>query len=605
MRTVKVSMLLLLITMNIIAIIYDANEDQSLSIPKRNIKAILPQDIIFEYNSTYQKVTYTFELDLDLGEFNSLSIFFVTSGDRSLTNKLKVTIQINNTEVDFTIPTFYQDQNEHNLTKGFFYPELFAGLTNVTIFIEGQASLGQSGSLTLFNNLSIEKLEIPTIGNNTRYLPVAPSSLEFRGSAFYTKRETIQSAFKNNLTAYKLNISLVFTANNFESYSQHVELVLNETVLALEEFKPGKRNNISFLIDPIQGLSNLTFNFVIDNSIDVIKLTDIAITGHAIAIEDIIPDGIFDYCMYTTGVDYKFDLTAMKPAIDNNKQILKIKLECSIIGPKFSPALYLSIISGTTEIYEGEISDLEQSEEMVEVNVFTYTYSYKQSLYFRIHGVTNEEGQGFFLIYNTSTIETEPIPELKEDEILERELDSEEVIETPRFGMKALTYRDVFFIDYSFVIDYDFNLSFDLLTQYDVPIDKIVINLEIGLNATVDTIIYKRGHIEINERLKLYQGYNEVKLVFAIYGEGAIVTLRNIKYQLQALSSNNTTNSNEEQNEQVNIPIIKPPVTIVLGVSSILGQWMFLGLFIRIYSSKKKKDKITEYRNEDFKLEVV
>ena len=117
----------------------------------REMSSSLNQEIEYDYNYTSGNKEFAISWsNLELDHFNSITLFFIVTGDKTDGSGLKVTFVINGTTTEFLITGVHQDQSEHAITRAFVYTQSFFGTTNITIACEGKTHLSMfSGTLTI------------------------------------------------------------------------------------------------------------------------------------------------------------------------------------------------------------------------------------------------------------------------------------------------------------------------------------------------------------------------------------------------------------------------------------------------------------------------
>ena len=112
--------LILFIIINLGGVSFACDNLEISSLSLLETESSIGQDIIFEYNYTFSRGIFEIELQtLELGVFNTLTLCFSTSGDKSTTDGLNVTFIINKTKVEYIVTRLFQDQLNHNLIQAF------------------------------------------------------------------------------------------------------------------------------------------------------------------------------------------------------------------------------------------------------------------------------------------------------------------------------------------------------------------------------------------------------------------------------------------------------------------------------------------------------
>jgi len=562
---------------------------------------LIPHNIVFNFTDKLSKYTYSFVQDLTLNGLYGLEILFKTGGSLALSDTLKVKIVIDDKiDVSFTIDKLFQDSNIQSLTKSL-YCENIGEETKITIYFEGQCFIGKEGNLTLFNTINLYSYDIPSLETEKTISPdIIPNSISFSGNSFSKKTFSAKSFFnvKNaNITKIKLNFT--FNANDFVSLERKITFQIGSN-LTEKDFSSGI-NTISFSLDCGSDLNILNISFTVGYCSDTILLENFSLSIQVEKEEETSREREILVSQEWEGdkIDLTFDISILKKEQNAKELIINLNLSCGFEGTTVTPYIEFKIISGIYTIYTGKVMSYEQGEkELIKINIYTYTYN--KPLLVNFYSKLENSGKGKIIIYNSSNLTVSKIPRMSSKGLF-REVESVKSVYTPQLGAVILNYYDVFFNDYSLVINYVFNLSFTLLTDYDEVFDRINVGITIGINSSINKIFNEPGSISVSKNIKIYQGYNEVKITLTIYGSGTYVSLKNITYRLSPIEDFSFQNENQT-NSSVNIPLIKPPYTISLGISSILGQWVIGGIFAKVFNNKKKKNK--NPKDAKYKLEL-
>ncbi|MHA1203811.1 MAG: hypothetical protein ACTSRR_03225 [Candidatus Heimdallarchaeaceae archaeon] len=562
---------------------------------------LIPHDIVFNLTDKLSKYTYSFVQNLTLNGLYGLEILFKTGGSLALSDTLKVKIVMEDRiNISFTIDKLFQDSNIHSLTKSL-YCENIGEETKITIYFEGQCFIGKEGNLTLFNTINLYSYDIPSLKTEETISPdVIPNSISFSGNSFSKKTFSVESFFNvENANITKVKLNFTFNTNDFVSLERKIAFQIGSNLIE-KDFSSGL-NTILLSLDCGSDLNILNISFTVGYSSDIIHLEDFSLSIEVEKEEETSKEReILEFKEWEGDkIDLTFDISILKSEQSSKELIINLNLSCGFEGATVTPYIEFRIISGIYTIYTGKVMSYEQSEEEL-IKINTYTYTYNKPLLVNFYAKLENSGKGQIFIYNSSNLTASKIPQMSSKGLF-REVESEKNVYTPQLGAVILNYYDVFFNDYSLTIDYVFNLTFTLLTDYDEVFDRINVGITIGVNTSINKIFSKPGKISITEDVKIYQGYNEVKIKLTIYGSGTYVSLRNITYRLNPIEDFSFQDENQTISS-VNIPLIKPPYTISLGISSILGQWVIGGVFARVFNSSKKKNKSP--KDTKYKLEL-
>jgi hypothetical protein len=496
--------------------------------------------IVFNYNSTYTKQIFTVELQLELDSFNILTLFFLTSGYKTNGEGIKVTFIIEQTEIIFTIEKLFQDNLNHNLTQLFSFPEAFAGKKNITVICEAQTSyFYQSGALQITSQTTIEKILPQILTETPSSLPIFPDWIRFRGSTVSTIRKGVTTIFNNSHDFDKLNFSLSFLANDFSAYKQYFEIEINNLIVNTKNFEENLQISESFLSDINSGLNLINFYFSVEMCIDEIQLSRIHLTINGINSQDILPDNVFDWYEWENNeFEHSFDLFALKPQVSYQEQIVEIQINYGCIGSLILPAIQYDIDVGTRTVDSGEI---EENQQINCPQTITTKFSFSDTnepFIFRIQG--SAVGLGYFYILNTSFIIIEALPELQEQDILERRVSETVNHATPPSNPLVLSFID-FFKSTPNYHHFNISLSFSLTNEFESAIRQIHVLMKFDFRIIFDKQISFEKLIELQEQQALYSQVYKVTIILTLYGDGNKITLINLKYSLFS-SSNSSDN---------------------------------------------------------------
>ncbi|MCE7749437.1 MAG: hypothetical protein GPJ51_13685 [Candidatus Heimdallarchaeota archaeon] len=546
------------------------------SIPSESFTSSnLPQDISFDFNSSYNEEVYTLHLlDLELGSLNKIMLSFWVDGT-STSEGLQVSFLINTSRVVFTIDQIFQEGAVHNLTKNFYYTTPYSGSLDISIICAGQSSDSSAGTLNILTSTKIEPVAIPEITESSSPLPFSQDWLILKGSMnSWVSRELSTAFYFYNTTSF-FNLTLSFTTSYFQSFERLVSVNVNGKTVAEESIHVDSTNTLTTYFTPNIGLNFLTLNFSVNVCTTSIIITDIATIGSS---SIFLPEvGCLDSFQWNGDTfNHSFDLSELKPDRYHAKQVLHITLDYSCTGSLISPALYYQFSSGSEVIGKGEISYFNQMVENDTIELHTYTTEYHQDLLFTIQG--SALGLGQFNIFRTSTIETAPVDTLGEDQ-LTRVLENEQIINAES-SYTALWFYDVFeTVDSSTFLE--LALNFDIFSTYEYPFDHLAIIVKIDDNEALSGSINYDGFTNISKTLTVQAGYHVIVVSLQIFGINNPFVIRQLQYQLSIAEMPVSENSSSSS-----------PLSVPLSISWLLGVYSILFFYFadkRIYRKGMKK----------------
>lgn len=497
------------------------------------LPASLPQEIIFEFNQTYREQTFDFSMsNLELNEFNSLTMFFAVTGDRSTSEGLDVDFLVNYSKVNFTINRLYQDNLEHNLSQTFAYPENFIGEMNITVACKGQTTVGGFGILVIHSSTIFTPITPPTLTQQLSSLPTVPDSFSVETSLLYTQRLNLLTAFYSFNETAEANITLTFVSNcsNY-GFKPFIEFQFNGEPIIKKYFEANEFNSLSLSLYPKRGLNLLSLDFVYIAAIGLINVQDIQLSAFLFFSANDPTDIVYDLVKWESEtLDHTFNLSFLRPETYSNEQIVTLKLKCKHIGTLFSPTITYQILAGTIVVHEGSIYSFEQITSLTLSTKFVSNGS-KEELLLRLF--MDQESTGTFCILNSSTITLDSLPVITNG-CLEQLFASNIEITPPAFGMISFSFTDFFkATNYSV---FDFTLKFNILSEYEEVFDYFIISLKLNNR----NIMYLRENYQstVNETIltNLYEGIYKIKFTLSLFGIKSPFSLQNITYQFLATS---------------------------------------------------------------------
>ncbi|MHA1693272.1 MAG: hypothetical protein ACTSYP_01575 [Candidatus Heimdallarchaeaceae archaeon] len=555
----------------------------------------LDQECIFEYNSTYTYKTFYLEFDgIKLTKFNRLTLFFISSGDRTTFEGLKITFFWNDTIIKFTINRLFQDHQEHNISKSFTSNSNFAGTINATVVCEGQSSKTSSGSLTILNSTFMEKVTVPTLLETPTKLPSVPNWLTLPGNFFFSDSDSIETAIYNTYTNLRTNLSISFTTNSFSAFAQTIEIYSNFERLKILNFQGlEKKIYCSFQLE--EGINIISIVFTINNSMGIIEISNIELEAYAYSLENSLPDSVYDWFFWEDEIaEYAFDISSFKHVSNSSEQIMHIKLDYGYTGIIPSSINY-NLYSGEENICQGEFHRMEQILPTYEEIIDTYTTLYFQNLTLKVTFST--EGEGSFFLLNSSSINVETIP-LLDEHSLERVLEEEKVILLPADGIISIHYFDVFQIPELIYSRRDFSLNFDIRVETGEPVKQVDVIVSSGIQVLIEESSFNETSFVFLGKISLIQIYSVIHIKLVFHGEGEEVSLCNLGYVIEG-------SKNDEPVEESEISDVGwKPVYLVIIAEVLLMIFVFLHVILRKLLKKTTMKKSSKPSHNSLKERI-
>lgn len=499
-------------------------------------------EIVYNYGFRTTKQIFNVELNLDVDCFNILEMHFFSTGDKTNVDGIKVVFIIDQIEVKFTVEKLFQDNSNHNLTQLFSFPEVFTGKKNITVTCEGQTTyFHEVGTIHITSQTTIRKIQSQTLTDVPSSLPLFPDWVNFKGSSVTTITKSVSTVFNNSLNFDKLNLTLSFLASDFSALDQHFEVEINNQIVNSQEFQEDEHVSENILSEINSGINLLSIHFSVEMCINEILLSLIHLTANGINNQDILPHNAYDWYEWNNNeFDHSFDLSALKPQVSYPEQIVEVQVNYGCIGSVILPAIRYDITAGINTVKSGEIGERNQINSSQTITTKFTTKDNDESITFRIRG--SAAGLGYFYILNTTFITSEALPELQEQDTLERRVLETVSHPTPPFFSLDLTYTDFFrstLDNYHHL--FNVSLSFSLTNEFGTAIREIHVFMKFDLITIFDEQFSYEEIIDLQKQQTLYSNVYDVYISLTLYGDGDEITLTNLKYSLFSPSNSNGT----------------------------------------------------------------
>ena len=562
------------------------------------LSGTLGENITFEYNDTFQESSLNLSLDVTtISRFCEIQLCFIVEGDKSLKSDLIVEFEIGFSIVDFEIEDHLQDNFEHVLIQGFSLEYEINTQLNFTLHFQGQSTYGLSGSITVLSQTAFVNLPILDVSEAQQSFTITPESMSFEGEILGEKRVFALSVLNNSYDSnYNFNLHFSFITNDFFSFKKELNIVVNSEEREQLNFNSNSENNFEVELKLELGLNVIILEFIVEMSIDFIEISDLAFEGFIE--EDLSGADVVYEITWSDSFNESIDLTLFKPDLSIAEQILNISICMSFEGTKIYDGISYKIKQGLVQLASGTIQLAIQTTEKTYIMIQTYTYNYFDEIDFELTG--EAEGAGVIYIYNTTTIKTRAISHIN-GETYQITIEDFVEIETPPIGSVNKEYYDVIYIENN-TVGFRTNLSLTLSCQ-----DSNFGGLNIYFIANGELVFTKNmadpGQEEFSERIELNEGYNEIRIIFSISGNGAIVQLQNIELSLsQSISGSDLPEG--KNTEFTDIPLFKSPKTILVGIFVLFDCWLVMGIILRVYRGRKYRKK-QQTENDEFILEIA
>ncbi|NPD90422.1 MAG: hypothetical protein HGN29_17045 [Asgard group archaeon] len=560
------------------------------------LSGTLGENITFEYNETFHESSLNLSLDItSINRFCEIHLYFIVEGDKSLKSDLIVGFEFESETLDFVIENHLQDSFEHELIQGFSLSNKIISNLNLSLNFQGQASYGLSGSITVLAHTSFVNLPISEITESQKSLVITPESMSFAGEILGVKRVYALSVLDNSFGKdFIFLLHLSFITNDFFSLKRELRIVVNSEEREFLNFNADEENSIDVELNLDQGINVIVFDFRIEMSIDFIEINNLAIDGYAV--EDTSNDDVYHEIVWNDSINESVILSPFKPSLNTAEQILNLSICISFEGTKIYDGIAYTVFQGLVQLASGTIQSTAQINEKSFLEIHTYTYNYLDEI--EIEFNAQAEGSGVIYIYNTTTINPRSLSHINKQTY---QITIEEFIEieTPIIGSVNKEYYDVIFIEND-TVGFRTNLSLTISSQdsnFGGLSIYFIINGELAFSKSIADFDSK----EFSERIVLAEGYNEIKIIFSISGNGAIIRLEDIRFSLYQSNEDITL---EENQEFTDIPLFKSPKTILVGIFVLFDCWLIMGIILRIYRGRKISKK-QQTENDEFILEIA
>ncbi len=558
----------------------------------------LNQEISYEFNDSSVESVQNFLLtDLTLSVFNFFNLSFIVEGDKSTSDGISVSFQFQGINVDFVIERIYQDNVNHSISQSFFFNHDYNGDANITVVFSALASYGKSGIIRIFSNSEIQNLPLITLTESGQDIPLLPDDFMFEGEMLGTAEYEVLTVFNctDNIT-YSLELSVNFTTSDFSSFVEELSVSINSEVQDTTTIDSNQDNNFVFTLSLDEGINILTIIFHIEISIDVIQISDLKLTGKLVS--KITPDNqVFQEINWENVIDSTIDISSFKPISIQAANVLNFRLVFSFEGTKIYSGIDFEITQNGNSLEIGTISASKQSSSQQSIDFSTYTEEYNSDLF--LHLSATNSGSGTILLYNVSSISISEIIHFNQETYV-KQLVSETEISTPVIGAISESFYDVIYLEESAVY---YSCNFSMFISSDINFDSITVTIKSGSSIAFTKSIKEAGQVEITGDINLYNGYNELRFVVTILGQGATVTFQQVEYAIFTPIDTVTPNS-ETPTDPLVIPFFKAPENIIVGVFVLFNCWILMGIFLRIYRGRKNRKRY-QTENDEYVLEIA
>ncbi len=602
MKKCRIGISVILLFTSLILLNYTSSLTHSDHFEQNNPPFFSFPDIYIDYNSTYYKQQISCNLQLELHEFNCLTVLFTTSGDKTNNEGIRIVFTFGEIEVSFLIERLFQDHLGHNLTQFFSYPESFSGEMDVLITVEAQTSLWyESGSIRIFSYSNVERIEPAIVTEYGSSFPVVPNWLRFMGSSSSSEIRTVTTVFNNSENFDNVNLTLSFQANDFTAYKQHFELYVNDQLRSTREFRENQLTTESFMLAVDSGINYLTIDFVVEICIGEIQFSKINLSGKGIDFEDFLPENTYTCFKWERNeFDHTFDLSPLKPIVSYSEQILEMEMDYGYHSAVATSINY-EINIGEKSLDSGEIIADGQAPSPLTISVKSPLIHSDDALVFRIQGIAEEPG--IFYLLNSSYVSIEPLPELQEQGSLERVLVENESYSTPSSEPLILIFKDYCEVTPDY-LHCNISLSFSLLNEFGSAVRQIDVLMKVDLLTVIDTQISYEKQVNINEQQIFYSNLYEVTVILSIYGDGFAVILNDLKYKFsEYLNDTSSPNPFDIPKYQDSNPLSPVKSTILY-----IEYGCLLLFFVIIFSQgllRRKEKGRTVQENEEEERELT
>jgi hypothetical protein len=558
----------------------------------------LNQKISYEFNdSSVESVQQFLLTNLTLSTLNVLNLSFIVEGDKSTSAGIAISFQFQGINVDFVIERISQDNTNRSISKSFFSDHVYNGDTNITVIFSAQAAVGKSGTIRIFSNSEIENLPLITLDESDQGIPLLPADFMFEGEMLGTAEYEVLTVFNcsDNIT-HSLELSVNFTTLDFSSFVEELSVSINSQVQDTTTIEPNQDNNLVFTLSLDEGINILTLKFHIEISIDIIQISNLKLAGKLVS--NITPDNqVFQEINWENVIDSTIDISSFRPISIQSANVLNFRLIFSFEGTKIYSGIEFEITQNSISLETGIITASKQSSSQQSIEFSTYTENYNSDLF--LHLSATKSGSGTIFLYNVSSISISEIISFNQ-ETYEKQLVSETVISTPVIGAISESFYDVIYLEDSAVY---YSCNFSMFISSDINFDSITITVKSGNSIAFTKSIRDTGQVEITGDINLYNGYNELRFVITILGQGATVTFQQIEYTIFTPIEAGTPNS-ENPTDPLNIPFFKAPENIIVGVFVLFNCWILMGIFLRIYRGRKNRKRY-QTENDEYVLEIA
>lgn len=564
---------------------------------------IFDSNLEITFNDTYSSYSTIIQLDeVNLSRFNRFSLYFMVYTDQEPGENIYLIFTSSIFVVQFDVGSYYQDGTIYVLEQPICLETDHRG--NLTLGLEATTQLehGQNATITLLTNTKITPITVPVIDTEQQDLVLVPSTITLEGYLFGTKKAYVQTVFDAEDNNASVEFQLNFTVSAFTAITKQMSVFLNGNLITDYDFVPGA-NSFSFAANVSKQNNVLSLQFALGFSDD-------AITIHSFVLQGVIEtsdnqhgtdDNVYKAIPWISSVDAYLDLTPFLPVSSSNEHILDITLVYSCQGSRLYPGITLELWQGTEMLTTESIPSSQQSEEARMFEIHTYTFRYNKDL--TLHLTGTGLGSGSIIIWSNTSITIRDIRYFSGKPIDNVYTGANELYADD--SIVELEFYDVIYSE----LDGTFNMSvFLVLTDAHFADTSSSLSVSISVNNHLQgtTLASDNMNIEFNQQIDLIPSYNEISISIKLTGKGSYIKIASFSYVLNTASvGQNPENEGVDQaNNLFNVPFFKTPRTIAAGLFVLFDMWLLLGIFLRLYRSRKLR-KAKQSETDEFILEIA
>ncbi|MHA1852273.1 MAG: hypothetical protein ACTSUF_02075 [Candidatus Heimdallarchaeaceae archaeon] len=601
-----VAILLIGLVANTVELSTTSGNNDQMTVSKPFIKganevALFEENVQIAFNETKQTKEYTVNIsNVFLSRFNKLTLCFEVVGGQSTEEGIMINFVSSIFESIFIIKQFDQDEQTHSMSQAIILDTTYEGNLEINLIVNIQAEQEQNGTLILLKESKIEALNVPVIDENEQSLEIVPDTIKLQGWMFGIETVSAKTVFDVQEINRELNLTLNYSANDFSAITKSIKILINGEEINEERLEQGE-NSLNFVYNVSKYNNSIEIVFKIGYSSDFITISSITMEAKLDPEDQENPNikDAYARIVWMTSLDDSVDLTPLLPSAPANEEIIKVSLVYSCTGSKLYPGITLELWQGISLLKTASIPTEQQSEEKQVIEINTYTIKYQEKLTLKMKGTGF--GAGEFIIWNDTEIKVEPIKHFNGERI--EALLSNNLTLIAENEINSIEYYDVVYVEKpgEYTIAFLTNI---LEANYVGLSSSLSVTIYVNDIIIASSLVKENTSVELAPKIDLARDYYELKFSIKLTGTGSEVHFGPIRYVLETFTGKQNPGNDDGENP-FDIPFFKTPKNIAIGLFLLFDIWLLLGIFMRLYRSRKMRKSEQYVENDEFILELA